>query len=172
MATFGNTATYALWGYSLAPDEAGAIQFTLSEAAIVSKISAYMRNTTSTSVHKAGIYSDSGANVPLTRQGAATPEVSVTTAGGEAWWDFVYASPVTLSPGTYWLALISGANSAAAEISYAATGSLVNWYVGSYATGPPATWVDGGGGARLWSIYATYTVPSFTGLTVTKLLNG
>jgi hypothetical protein len=172
MATFGNTNTYALFGYHFGIDEKSASKFTLSESALVSKISAYMRNTAGTATHKACIYTDVGGT-PTNLVGGATAEVSVTVASGTSWQEFAYASAFTLSAGDYWLCITGGnATTASTEISFADASGNWSWNADTYADGPSEAWGTHNANTRMWSIYATYTVPDFTGLTVTKLLNG
>ncbi len=74
--------------------------FQLTGAGSVSKLSAYIRGS---GYAKAAIYSDLNGqpNLPV---GGVTMQVSVPATAG--WVDFVYATPVSLRSGYYWLTLI------------------------------------------------------------------
>lgn len=75
-------------------------------AVSVSSIHAYVQTTSATVKCKAAIFNDN-AGTPGTKI-AQTNELTGTTAG--SWAQLNFASPVSLSPGTYWLAFISSEN--------------------------------------------------------------
>lgn len=109
------------------------------------------------------IYSDS-AGVPDARLGVSNVLTTPTPASGQ-WIDLTFASPVALSPGTYWLGFI--ANTGGAPFWYYDAGTTAQTTIKAtcacYADpsnpyGTPTSTQD-----RKYSIYATYTIlPTFT----------
>jgi hypothetical protein len=172
MATFGNTNQEIFnqwygWG-----DGKWAGKYVLASAGDVSKLTLYLRNTLvgNGALHvKAIIFSDSGG-VPDTLLGTGT-EVDIAANAAEAWVDCPFASPVSLQAGTYWLGLLTSPNGNGFDCAAADTGGNSNWIVDTYADGAATPWGAPTNNTNKLSVYATYTVP-FTGLTVTKLLNG
>jgi hypothetical protein len=176
MATFGNTYTEATrndgqnyWWF-------GGL-FTLSEAGNISKISAYLNNqyTAHAACYmKAAIYLPFPAD-PAVNIGdlvAGTPTTAIADNIANQWVDFTFSSPVSLEAGDYWLLTLGDANAAGVsmyETADAGQTSMAHDEASYTLTSPLGAIV---GRSTHTSIYATYTVPSFTGLTVTKLLNG
>jgi hypothetical protein len=122
-------------------------RFQLTEAGSVTKITAYIRGS---GTAKCAIYSDSNG-APGSLIGGATQQVSVPGSG--TWVDFVYSTPVNLTPGYYWLVLIydSGGN------WYYDGGGTSGWNWISYANEPSGTFGSLTSRTDLVSIYATYT---------------
>jgi hypothetical protein len=174
MATFGysaGVATNGLWGYGVMGSK-----YTLSEAGLVSRLSVHCRNFSTDFDMKGLIYAADGAGgKPGTRMGVSS---AVTVLNGfDGTKDLDFAVPFDLSPGDYWLmshTTTCGVNQA----QYcAATGGTSWWADGSAGTyaSPPAPWSFASEGSQpdtRLNVYATYTVTTFTGLTVTKLLQG
>jgi hypothetical protein len=143
----GSTAT-------LNQNHCTAAKFTLSESGDVTKIAAYGNGSGSPADSKALIYSHStGANAPDALLGTSAV-TSVTTTPG--WWEYTFSSPVALSAGTYWIAVVTNGN----LVFYYTTGvsgaRLMHDATIGYAS-PLSTWSGGSALADYtMSIYATY----------------
>ena len=152
--TFGSTSV----GGSVVGTGSGGAKtggcFQLLTAGTVSKLTAYVSGFGSGFGYaKAAIYSDLNGqpNMPV---GGATAQVVVPASAG--WVDFVYASPVSLQPGYYWLTLV---DSAGCNWYYNAGGvSAWNWV--SYGSEPVSPFGSHTDRSDLISIYATYSLGS------------
>jgi hypothetical protein len=146
-STFGST----LIGGSVIGTGSGAAKtsgrFQLTTAGTVSELTAYISGS---GYAKAAIYSDLNGQ-PGFLIGGATVQVSVSASAG--WVNFVYATPVHLAAGYYWLTLIdsSGCN------WYYSAGGVSAWNWVSYANEPVSPFGAYTARTDLISIYATYT---------------
>jgi hypothetical protein len=171
MATFGNLTEQATLGWCGADGKAVNL-FTLSEAASVTSMSMSLSGSANagTQVIKYVIYDDDGAaGAPGTLLGT-TEEGSVAQNAARAWVPLNFTTPVQLAAGNYYLGRFHGATTNIASYYYVASSTLYynnDTYVGGAADpfGAAST------AAQLMSVYATYST-AFTGLTVTRLLNG
>ena len=149
-STFGSTSI----GGSVIGTGTGAAKtagrFQLTAAGNVTKISAFISGYGSGGFAEAAIYSDLNGQ-PNVLIGGATAQVSVSASAG--WVDFVYAAPVHLAAGTYWLTLVdsSGCN------WYYSVGGVSVWSWVSYGSEPVSSFGSHTDRTDLISIYATYT---------------
>jgi len=175
MATFGNTtATDNNWTGKGTEMKVGG-KYTLSEAGSVSSISVRLTNTNTghaACYAKALIYSNSSNN-PNSLLGTSQ-ETSIADNAAWAWKTFTFSTPVALSTGTYWLAYFGDSTADGVDLSYGVAAGDSQYDSDTYSDGPEATWTVDQVRTYLLEIYATYTAtPSgFTGLTVTRLLQG
>jgi hypothetical protein len=152
--TFGYTtagsssAILYLTGYSYGAKAA------LTETATISKITAYISASGSTSAY-AGLYER--VSSPYSRYGVTAETASIQTAG---WYDFTFSSPLTGQVAEDKM-LTLGQGSGSVELYYDSGGEDSNnlFFVDSVL---PESWTDAG--SSIWggilSIYVTYTVPS------------
>lgn len=151
MGTFGRTTAGAVDNNTQTGDQKYVSKFTLTEAADVTKLTAYVKNASSTANAKGVIYADSGG-----APGALLGESNATSHNTTAQWrDYTFATPVRLQPGDYWLGLHfdSGMNGDFFNDDEASLGRKnTDTYAGGAANpfGTPTT-VNG-----LFSVYATY----------------
>jgi predicted esterase len=151
--TFGNSNILpSTDGYFSANQKAGC-KFTLSEAGTVTRITAYVWAASGTANLKAVIYADNSGS-PGAKQGTDSQQTSVTTTHG--WYNFTFSTGISLSAGTYWLTLITSAQTYWAYGGGSTNQSALNG--DTYSDG--ATNPFGTGSVRynlVTSIYATYT---------------
>ena len=170
MAIFGNNSVGATdWSGNIVNGKCVA-KFTLAEAGLVSKLTAYIQNWDVSCHIRAAIYYDS-AGVPEALKGTGTD--TTFAPAGYAWVDLPFPSNVSLSAGDYWLGVQGDANAGGFTIKDVASGGSSDYVADTFSDGLVDPW--GGthnAGVHLCSIYATYTTASFTGLTVTRLLQG
>ncbi len=159
---FGNTnaASSVNQGFS---DYKLVSKFTLTQSALVSKLTAYISNDGSShqaTYAKALIYSDN-AGVPYTRL-AVGPAVSVSDGATIAWVDLPLSSPVRLTPGTYWIGLTCPAGTSDGFIYRRDTGQPANSSVyenGTY-TNPESPFDNSKGmqwESTTYACYATFS---------------
>lgn len=140
-------------------------KFTLSEAVSVSvtSMSAYVLTTSSGAILHCAIYNDNGAGSPHPIGATLVAQTNdLTGAVSGTWATFTFPGPVTLAPGTYWLAIISDTD-IATPVSQAGTLVAPNVLGGSPADFTFPTPLPAAGYASLFdqtplgiSLYASY----------------
>lgn len=154
MATFGYTTQGTAGNTGTTGQSIYGWKYTLSEAAVVSKLTAYFTCPTGTTT-RALIYNSSYDLV------AETEENVYVGAKGWGWDDFTFASPVNLAAGDYWLCVWAvGDGSNYFLVAYDAGDENQQANVAQAYNGAPdpISWANYW--ARKASIYATYTEPS------------
>ena len=150
----------------------------LTEAGSVTKLSAYLGNTQTghqACYVKGLIYNDKAGPLPdaLLGTSAATALADNKAAG---WTDLTFSTPVALAAGYYWIGIIFDELSAGVTWPRKLGGATFPRYFNAddYTDGPTNPFGSGSNTNVDWSIYATYSATStgFTGLTVTRLLQG
>ena len=176
-STFGQTSVLGT-PLGLGLNQCLVAKATLTETGVVSKITAYMANQAGSHANcyvRGVCYTDNSGRAQ-TRVFSTDPTQVLDNAAA-AWVDFVLATPQELSAGDYWIGMHVDADGEGLTVNYAETGgsgadSMTNnlYADGDADTFSSATYVA----TRDISTYATYELPStgFTGLTVTRLLNG
>jgi hypothetical protein len=174
MAIFGNDSIVGSTNTILEADIKWGSKFALSEAGTVSKVTGYFATDQYAAVKvKACIYHDTAGLATAALEDVSV-EVSPSVSQAAAWVDFTFSSGVELTAGDYWLVYIVD-NEGANFLPYYIADGVHNSNADEYDNGPsdPFGAVDANGTAKI-CIYATYTAggPGFTGLTVTRVLNG
>jgi subtilisin family serine protease len=154
--TFGKTTI----GASTDPADANwmrADTFNLGQAVSVSKLTIYLQRLTSgQQVLEGVIYGDqSGSPGALI---AVSNQVTFGTSAASGWYDLPFASPVSLSPGTYWIGLIDSTTTDVFGLRYdnsAPNSGAVT--PAPYASGPPNPFNPSRLDTEQISIYATYS---------------
>lgn len=168
MATFGNTSgTGDLLGGDQNGTSAGSA-FVLSEAGAVSKLTAIISNVDAghaTCNMKGFIYADAagvaGALI------AATNGTAVADNFGKAAKDLVFASPVNLAAGTYWLIVNGDADAAGCGIWIDTGGTLAYCMSDDYAA-PNNPYVTDDTIGYTACIYATYAPAAVSYMTTKR----
>jgi hypothetical protein len=163
--TLGRASVDAGTGTVYVANTETADQFTLGGSASynATSISVRIGTTSATANCIAGIYSDS-SGVPGTLLGT-TAQVTGTTTG--TWLTLTFGTPVTLSPGTYWLAFLSDTTLASPSIlsgGQTVTKSRAE-SLGLLATG--TSWSGTSIAPRGLDIYATLTIAGVTATAAT-----
>ena len=176
MATFGNTTANDNYWTGHGTEQKVGGKFTLTEAGSVSSVSVRLCNTEAghASCYAKGlIYSDvDGTPTSLLGTSQAT---AIADNATYAWVVFTFSTPVALSAGTYWLAYFGDSTADGVALGNDGGSSGYTQYDNdTYSDGPEATWTVSESRTYTFCIYATYTatLPGFTGLTVTRLLQG
>jgi len=166
MATFGNTSIETGITRFTSRDTKSAVKFTLSEAGLVSKITAHIYRDPGNSYDgycKCDIYADD-AGSPGALKGE-TNEVLVDWTSGD-WGDFTFATAVSLTAGDYWLTLHVGDDTVHQIVAYSTFISSDAGGTNQFDLRAEDEYDDGAedpygtvGGLNDWtaSIYATYT---------------
>jgi hypothetical protein len=129
----------------------------LPTAGAVTKLSVYLTPTTTSGqqVLKGLIYADS-AGAPGALLGVSQ-QLTFTSTGSAGWYDLVFASPIKLTAGNYWIGVITGATSNVAGFRYDSVAGSRDYNANTYTSGPTnpfgAVTVD----AEQTSLYATYS---------------
>lgn len=137
-------------------------KFSLGQRADVTKLSVYLKGsgTAGSQVIKGVIYDDLNG-LPNKLKGV-TNELTISGTDAPAWRDLPFASPVRLEAGNYWLGIISGETTLIAQISVDSKLDALRVIDDLYSDGPVATFSSPRTANLELSIYATYTVPTFT----------
>lgn len=153
MPTFGYTSVGG-FSASLTEDYKRASNFNLPEAALVSKLSAYVEGGGSAQALRAVVYSDAGS-----LRKAVSDEVVIGVAASAAWVDFPLPAAVALPAADYWLGLIAGATSGQANYYYAERFYRQRTNPDAYSDSASDPWGELTTVAnRKMCIYATYTL--------------
>lgn len=135
---------------------------TLSVSASVYKLTMYLAPTTTSGqqVMQGIIYADqSGSPGALLGVTNAFTFQSTNTAG---WYDLTFPSPIALSPGNYWIGVISGATSNVAGFRWNNVSNSRALSSNTYTSGPSNPYGTATKDSEQMSIYASYTTQGST----------
>jgi hypothetical protein len=174
MATFGYSTVGSAeqnWSGTI-----GFSKYTLGEAGTVTSMSIYVANsTTNTHEVRGVIYDDDYAGgAPATFLRATVSDDNAVNSAGR-WLTLDLTAPLALTAGDYWLGILTDDTTAEASMFAASSGGSGGYQDGINFGSPGNIAGIQGANAVRYSVYATYTPSApagFTGLTVTKLLNG
>jgi hypothetical protein len=157
-ATFGKTSVGALHDGGMFANYKIVHSATLSASGSVTKLSLYAipgSHSPSPQSLKAVIFADSGGS-PGALLATGTEVVYRGNVNGTGWLDLPLASPVALSPGTYWLGFISGAESGGLGYAYDRVAGSRAYNTNAYASGPSNPFGAASRDSEQASIYASY----------------
>jgi hypothetical protein len=132
---------------------------TLSVAGSVTKLSLYAIpgvNSPTPQVVKAVIYADSGGS-PGALVATGNEVTYAGNVNGSGWFGLPFASPVSLTAGTYWLGFITGGTTEGIGYAYDSVAGSRAYNANSYASGPTNPFGSSTLDSEDASIYATYT---------------
>ena len=158
-ATFGKTTVGALWDGGMYANYKIVHSATLPVSGSVTKLSVYAIpgvNSPSPQALKAVIYSDSGGS-PGALVATGTEVSYRGDVNGSGWFELPFASPVVLSPGTYWLGFITGASTEGIGYAYDSVANSRAYNANAFAKGPTNPFGAATKDSEQASIYATYT---------------
>lgn len=148
--------------------------FTLADSgAVASKLTAYIRNTGDACNAKGVIYADSGTTYPGALSGVSDG-VAIGAGQTVGWVDFPFSTQPTLAAGIYHIGLIIDAGGSGFSMYYKAGSSAQTHAAGLQTYASPSDPYPAAISPQdqHYSFYVTYSTASFTGMTVTKLLQG
>lgn len=132
---------------------------TLPTAGSVTKLSLYAVpgiNSPSPQALRAVIYSDSGGSPAALL--ATGPEVTYQgSVNGSGWFELPLATPLALSPGTYWLGFITGTTTEGLGYRYDTLANSRAYNTNPFGNGPTNPFGAATKDSEQASIYATYT---------------
>lgn len=138
-------------------DRKRATEATLTVSASVSKLTMYLAPTSTSGqqVMEGIIYADQGGS-PGALLGAtnAFTFMSTDTAG---WYDLTFPSPIALTPGNYWIGVISGATSDVAGFRWNNVANSRALSSNTYTSGPSNPYGTATMDSEQMSVYASYT---------------
>jgi len=158
-ATFGKTTVGAYSDGGMYANYKIVHSATLPVSGSVTKLSVYAIpgvNSPSPQVLKAVIYSDSGGS-PGALVATGTEVVYRGNVNGSGWFELPFASPVVLSPGTYWLGFITGESTEGIGYMYDSVANSRAYNENAFAKGPTNPFGAATKDSEQASIYATYT---------------
>jgi thermitase len=161
--TFGKTSVGAHTDSGIFANYKVVHSATLSVAGSVTKLSVYAIpgiNSPSPQALKAVIYADAEGS-PGALLATGTEVTYQGNVNGSGWFDLPFATPVTLTPGTYWLGFITGSTTEGMGYVYDSVSGSRAYNANSYASGPTNPFGPSTKDSEQASIYATYT-PSTT----------
>ena len=164
-ATFGNTSVGGVADNGMLANHKIVHVATLPVGGSVTKLSVYAIpgiNSPSPQALKAVIYSDSGGS-PGSLLATGTEVTYRGNVNGSGWLDLPLASPVSLSPGTYWLGFIAGTTTEGMGYRYNSAPNSRAYNANSYTSPPTSTFGAPTKDSEQASIYATYTPAAPTG---------
>ncbi|HWX96416.1 MAG TPA: choice-of-anchor D domain-containing protein [Solirubrobacteraceae bacterium] len=136
-------------------------RYALPAAGSVTKLSVYLAptGTSGQQLLKGLIYADSGT-APGALVAVSEP-LTFTGTSAAGWYDLVFASPVKLAAGNYWIGVITGATSHVAGFRYDNVTGARDYNANTYSSGPSNPFGAPSTDAEQASLYATYlTEPS------------
>ena len=132
----------------------------LSEAALVSKLSVWVREGDVAACAIVGFIAAASGDEVGSVTGGTTQEASIARNQAAGYVDLTYASPVSLSAGNYWLGYMGSSTATSLRNYYGSSGSrYIHYRGGTYPTIPGTIDFHFAANSVL-RIYATYTVPS------------
>jgi hypothetical protein len=155
-ATFGKTSVGASSDV-YAANRKRVSRYALTVEGTVSKLSMYLAPTSTAGqqVLEGLIYADSsGSPGALLATSTQLTFKSTNTAG---WYDLPFASPLTLSPGNYWIGVITGGSGGVAGFRFDALTSSRDLNSNAYTSGPSNPFGASSTDSEQTSLYATYT---------------
>ena len=154
--TFGLTSIGSNTDQML-PDRKRVSHFQLSTAGNVTKLTMYLAptGTSGQQLLKGVLYADQGG-LPAALLGVSNQFVfhSTDVAG---WYDLVFASPIALQPGSYWIGVNSGASTYVAGFRWKSVSGARAINTNVYTSGPSNPFGSATIDSEQMSIYATYT---------------
>ncbi len=154
--TFGKTSVGAA-ADSLLAERKRAWRYALPGPGTLSKLSMYLApgGASGQQLVKGLIYADSaGAPAGLLGVSEQLTFKSTNTAG---WYDLVFATPLKLAAGNYWIGMMTSATSYVAGFRYDSVAASRDYNINAFASGPSALFGTPTVDAEQASIYATYT---------------
>ena len=132
-------------------------RYTLSTGASVTKLSIYLQptGTSGQQVLKGVVYGDS-AGKPEALLGVSE-QLTFSSTGSAGWYDLVFASPLKLNAGSYWIGVITGPTANVAGFRYTPVSEARAYNSDAYGDGPAATFGTAKVDNEQMSLFATYT---------------
>ena len=158
-ATFGKTTVGAFSDGGMYANYKIVHTATLSVSGQVTKLSLYAIpgvNSPSPQALKAVIYADSGGS-PGALLATGTEVTYRGNINGSGWFELPFASPVALTPGTYWLGFITGESTEGMGYAYDSVANSRAYNTNTYTSGPTNPFGSVTKDSEQASIYATYT---------------
>jgi subtilisin family serine protease len=155
-ATFGKTTVGASSDTFLA-DRKRVNRYALTVSGTVTKLSIYLAHTATSGqqVLKGLVYADSvGAPAALL---GVSEQLTFTSTSTSGWYDLVFASPINLAAGNYWIGVITGASSGVAGFRYDSVAGARDYNANTYTSLPSNPFGAFSTDSEQTSLYATYT---------------
>ncbi len=147
---------------SMVPDRKRATKATLSATGNVYKLTMYLTPTgvSGQEVMRGILYADQGGS-PGALLGVTNAFTFLST-NAAGWYDMQFPSPIPLTPGTYWIGVISGTATHVAGFRWNSVSHIRALNTNAYASGPSNPFGTATIDSEQMSIYATYTIQSPT----------
>ncbi len=146
----------------MVPNKKRATKATLSVAGSVYKLTMYLAPTgvSGQQVMQGILYADQGGS-PGTLLGV-TNAFTFSSSNAAGWYDLLFPSSIALTPGTYWMGVISGNTNHVAGFRWNSVSQMRALNANSYASGPSNPFGTATIDSEQMSIYASYTTQSLT----------
>src|SRR3989440_12835914 len=131
-------------------------RYPLATAGSVTKLSIYLAptGTKGQQVIRGIIYADASAK-PQALLGASE-QLTFKSTGSAGWYELRFPSPVTLTVGSYWIGVLTGARGRVAGFRFTKVTAARNYNDNTYSSGPSNPFGSGSIDAKQTSLYATY----------------
>lgn len=173
MATFGILS--GANGDPVSAHRAICTRAVLSEDGVVSKLTMQYQNVGGGAANVVGFILSNSTTVPGSTLYGTTEALAISAGQTGTFGDLTFAESVSLDAGTYWLGIMADAGGSTNLRLYSAENAAYAIYYYDAGTYPtiPTTWgiLANGYGSVIYATYELPPEPSFTGLTVTKILN-
>jgi hypothetical protein len=132
-------------------------RYALPVPGTVTKLSIYLSHTATSGQQslKGLVYADNSGS-PGALLGVSE-QVSFTSTSSSGWYDLVFASPIGLSAGNYWIGVITGATSGVAAFRYDSVSGSRAYNANAYTSGPSNPFGAFSSDGEQTSLFATYT---------------
>jgi subtilisin family serine protease len=131
--------------------------YQLATSGSVSQLSMYLQptGTSGQQTIEGVIYADQ-SGVPGALLAVSSP-ITFTSSSAAGWYNLPFASPVALSPGTYWIGIISGGTSRVTGFRWSNAAGSRALNSNTYTSGPSNPFGSASIDAEQMSLYATYS---------------
>src|SRR2546423_7628478 len=155
VGTFG-TPTIGASSSSYTANRKQVGRYPLPTAGSVTKLSIYLAptGTKGQQVMRGIIYADASGK-PQALLGASE-QLTFKSTGSAGWYELRFPSPVTLTVGSYWIGVLTGATGKVAGFRFTKVTAARNYNANTYSSGPSNPFGSGSIDAKQPSLYATY----------------
>jgi subtilisin family serine protease len=157
-ATFGKTS-FGASSDTYSANRKRVNAYALPTAAAVTKLSVYLTPTSTAGqqVLEGVLYTDKGG-APASLAGVSQ-QLTFTSTSSAGWYDLVFAQPVKLSAGRYWIGVLTGSTGKVAGFRYDSVAGSRDYDTNTYGSGPSNPFGSVTTDGEQASLYATYELP-------------
>lgn len=173
-STFGKTNIGATCQDSFAANRKRGVKYNLSSRGTVSSVTIYLKPSAAagSQLLQGIVYADSNGSPGALL--ARTNQMTFSHTSSAGWYTMIFAAPPTLSAGSYWLGVATGATANVAGFCYDTVNGSRAYNSNTFTSGPSNPFGQVSRDSEQMSEYATYSVtgavPTITSFTATPAI--